>query len=112
MSADRLQYLLEQLFHHACTEDDKEELALWIDTLQNDEEWKNGSFDFEQNDIEEVMRQIAKWYNIKVNYAAIPPAYFVGTISRNVNIPEVLKMLEMKGTVHFKVKGRTVTVMN
>ncbi len=74
--------------------------------------WKNGLFDFEGNDIEEVMNQIAKWYNVEVNYAAIPPAHFVGTISRNVNIPEVLKMLEMTGAAHFKVEGRTVTVMN
>ncbi|TAN10938.1 MAG: DUF4974 domain-containing protein, partial [Chitinophagaceae bacterium] len=74
--------------------------------------WKNGLFDFEGNDIEEVMNQIAKWYNVEVNYAAIPPAHFVGTISRNVNISEVLKMLEMTGAAHFKVEGRTVTVMN
>lgn len=41
MSTDRLQYLLDRLFSHELTRAEKEELALWADTLQNDEEWKN-----------------------------------------------------------------------
>ncbi|TAM97620.1 MAG: FecR family protein [Chitinophagaceae bacterium] len=73
--------------------------------------WKNGLFDFEGNNIEEVMQQLAKWYDIKVDYQNVPSTQYVGTISRNSNISEVLKMLEMTGTVHFKVEGRTVTVM-
>lgn len=73
--------------------------------------WKNGLFDFEGNNIEEVMQQLAKWYDIQVDYQNVPSAQYVGTISRNSNISEVLRMLEMTGTVHFKVTGRTVTVM-
>lgn len=74
--------------------------------------WKYGLFDFAGNNIEEVMQQIAQWYNVEVKYEGVPSAHFVGTISRNVNISEVLKMLEMTGVVHFKIEGRTVVVMN
>lgn len=73
--------------------------------------WKNGLFDFDGNNIEEVMQQIAKWYNIEVKYQSVPSAKYIGTISRNVNISEVLRMLEMTGTVRFKIEGRTVMVM-
>ncbi|MGH2644742.1 MAG: hypothetical protein ACRDE2_12385, partial [Chitinophagaceae bacterium] len=41
MSTDRLQYLLDKLFHHQCTQDEKEELALWVDTLPDELEWKD-----------------------------------------------------------------------
>jgi hypothetical protein len=36
---------------------------------------------------------------------------FVGTISRNKNISELLKMLELTGAVHFSIDGRRITVM-
>jgi ferric-dicitrate binding protein FerR (iron transport regulator) len=73
--------------------------------------WKNGLFDFEGNDIQSVMRQIARWYNITVKYENATSAHFMGTISRSANISEVLKMLELTGAVHFKVEGRTITVL-
>jgi hypothetical protein len=72
--------------------------------------WKNDLFDFEGNDIRFVMRQIARWYNVDVKYENTTSAHFMGTISRNVNVSQVLKMLEMTGAVHFKVEGRTIIV--
>ena len=39
MQTDRLRYLLLRYLRHECTGSEAEELALWIDTLQNDEEW-------------------------------------------------------------------------
>lgn len=72
--------------------------------------WKNGLFDFEGNDIQSVMRQVARWYNIEVKYENVSSAHFMGTISRSANISEVLKMLELTGAVHFKVEGRVITV--
>jgi len=72
--------------------------------------WKNDLFDFEGNDIRFVMRQIARWYNVDVKYENTTSAHFMGTISRNVNVSQVLKMLEMTGAVHFNVVGRTIIV--
>lgn len=73
--------------------------------------WKNGLFDFEGNDIQSVMRQLARWYDVAVVYRNTTSAHFMGTISRNVNISEVLKMLEMTGEVHFDVTEKTITVL-
>jgi hypothetical protein len=36
---------------------------------------------------------------------------FVGAISREKNLSEVLDMLELTGVVQFKIEGRRVTVM-
>lgn len=73
--------------------------------------WKNGLFDFEGSDIEQVMRQVSRWYDVQVVYQNSTSPHFMGTISRNVNVSEVLKMLELTGAVHFEVEGRTITVL-
>jgi ferric-dicitrate binding protein FerR (iron transport regulator) len=73
--------------------------------------WKNEIFQFERADIESVMRQISRWYDIDVDYHGRVSEHFGGTISRDVNISDVLKMLEMTGGVNFKIDGKKVIVM-
>ncbi len=73
--------------------------------------WKNGLFEFDGNDIQSVMRQISRWYDVDVKYKSTTSAHFLGTISRNVNASEVLKMLEMTGEVHFRIEGKSITVL-
>ena len=73
--------------------------------------WKNGRFMFDNNNIQSVMRQLERWYNIEVVYAGnVSTEEFVGGVSRFENISEVLKMLEKTGTVSFGIEGRKVIV--
>jgi transmembrane sensor len=73
--------------------------------------WKNGQFMFAGNNIQSVMRQLERWYDIEVSYAPnISREEFVGTMTRYANISSVLKMLEKTGTVHFEIQGRRVMV--
>ncbi|SMD17217.1 FecR family protein [Pedobacter nyackensis] len=75
--------------------------------------WKNGYFRFNDERIQSVMQQIARWYNIEVVYKDNPTEEgFTGTISRSSNISDVLSMLERTKTVHFDIEGRRVMVMN
>ncbi|WP_300598909.1 FecR domain-containing protein [Niabella sp.] len=74
--------------------------------------WKNDRFDFgEKTDIETLMRQLARWYDIDVHYAGKINAHFGGSISRQVNVSEVLKLLEATGGVKFRIEGKTVTII-
>jgi ferric-dicitrate binding protein FerR (iron transport regulator) len=74
--------------------------------------WKNGYFKFNDN-LENVMRKISRWYNIEIKYAnnVDPSLRFGGKISRYKNLSSALKIMELTGNVHFKVEGRRVTVM-
>ena len=73
--------------------------------------WKNGKFIFQDADITGIMKQLERWYNIKVSYVGNPTKeQFEGVISRNVNISQILKMLEKTGAVKFEIKGREVIV--
>jgi len=74
--------------------------------------WKNGYFQFENENIQSIMRKVSRWYDVDVVYA---PGFtnqgYMGSISRFKDVSQVLKMLQLTGTVHFKVEGRRITVM-
>jgi ferric-dicitrate binding protein FerR (iron transport regulator) len=72
--------------------------------------WKNGSFQFEGNDIQSVMRQIARWYDVDVVYKAPVPAHFRGIIPRNAQVSQLLHTLELTGEVHFEIRGKQIIV--
>src|SRR6202042_2468829 len=63
--------------------------------------WKNGFFDFKGVPIETVMRQLARWYDVDVEYEGRTDKHFRGTISRSEHVSAVFKMLELTGEVHF-----------
>lgn len=60
--------------------------------------WKNGAFQFSDETIESVMRQLSRWYDVEVVYAGQPPTrHFGGIINRNTHLSEVLKVLALSG---------------
>jgi transmembrane sensor len=74
--------------------------------------WKNGYFIFDNEDIQDIMRKVSRWYDVDVVYQGkIDQGNFGGTVSRFNSVAGVLKSLELTGTVHFKVEGRRITVM-
>lgn len=87
-----------------------------INTITTDTEdeiaWKNGIFLYNNTDIASVMRQISRWYDVNISYqGTMTDNSFTGSISRNADISQVLKLLELTGGVHFKVTGKNITVM-
>ena len=73
--------------------------------------WKNGLFQFNEANLEVIMRQLARWYDVDVSFKGeMPKATFRGKIPRNVNISQVLKILEFSD-VHFNIEGNRIIVM-
>ncbi|MBN8858322.1 MAG: FecR domain-containing protein [Sphingobacteriales bacterium] len=84
-----------------------------IDTNTDMEEvmaWKEGRFQFGGAGIEEVMREIMRWYNVEIEYEGNIRQHFRGGISRNVEVSKVFKMLEATGAVHFKIADKKIIV--
>lgn len=75
--------------------------------------WKNGEFNFEGQDFRTLMRAISRWYDVDVVYEYdVPKNLKIGAqISRNRNLSEILKSLELTREVKFKVEGRRITVI-
>lgn len=73
--------------------------------------WKNGRFQFNEADVETVMRDIARWYDVTIEYAGkVPAEKFEGEIPRSSSIAEVFKILELSN-VHCKIEGKKITVL-
>lgn len=74
--------------------------------------WKDGYFDFNDEDIKSVMKQLARWYNLEISYLGKPEAQgYTGKLSRSNKISEVLKALESTYTVQFKIQERRIEVI-
>ena len=73
--------------------------------------WKNGQFYFSNSDIETIMRQMARWYDVDVEYKVRPEDRYTVSLSRNVPVSKLLKYLELSGGVKFKIEGKKIVVM-
>lgn len=73
--------------------------------------WKNGLFNFQGANLQEVMQQLSRWYEIEVVYEkGIPDLVFVGEMSKDISLSGVLKGLQGAG-VHFRIEeGRRLVV--
>ncbi len=74
--------------------------------------WKNGSFAFEDASMYDVMESVARWYDVEVVFKDdLNGKEFSGTISRFEDINKLLKLIELTGSVKFKIEGRRIMVM-
>ena len=73
--------------------------------------WKNDEFYFHRADIRGIMRQLSRWYNIKVDYEGQEiEERFYAKIPRSAPLSEALKALSLTGKVHFRTGEKTITV--
>lgn len=73
--------------------------------------WKNGMFSFNQSDIQGIMRQISRWYDLDVMYTGTQSKEtFSGMVSRSSNLSQVLKIME-QASIRFRLEGKTLIVI-
>lgn len=87
--------------------------AFTVNAVETEEAvaWKNDQFEFQDDNIQHIMRVIARWYDMKVTFdGPIPGDKFGGTINRNSDVSESLGILELTGKVHFHIQGRQIIV--
>ncbi|WP_165503486.1 FecR family protein [Pedobacter hiemivivus] len=78
---------------------------------QSEIAWKNGRFFFENEPIEDIMKQIKRWYDVDVEYEDNMAGKTIwGSVTRYGNVSKVLSVLESTGGVHFKIEGRRIIV--
>lgn len=78
--------------------------------------WKKGLIKFSNADLQSIMRQISRWYDLEIRYEApISSKRFNGGISRGSNLADVLKILAGTG-ISFKIEqhqeGKVLIVNN
>ena len=74
--------------------------------------WKNGEFRFNQKQLPYILRQVARWYDVAIEYrGAMPTENFDGVVSRKSNVADLLEILEETRAIHFKIEDRKIIVI-
>ncbi|WP_353129207.1 FecR family protein [Parapedobacter pyrenivorans] len=74
--------------------------------------WKDGYFNFENAALKTVMEEVARWYDVDVEYKTqIAEQFNILMLPRNLSISKVLELMELTGHVKFIIDGRRITVM-
>ncbi len=72
--------------------------------------WKNGRFSCSDAPLENIMRQISRWYDVQVVFKdQITDTYSI-EIARDVPLSKLLRFLELSGGVHFEVNEKTIII--
>jgi transmembrane sensor len=74
--------------------------------------WKNGIFNFDGLETKEVMRQLARWYDVQVVYEpGVTSHKFYGDIGRNLSLAQVLEGLKLSGVNCRIEEGKKLIVL-
>ncbi|MDR2283727.1 MAG: FecR domain-containing protein [Sphingobacterium sp.] len=75
--------------------------------------WKSGYFVFDDQEIETIFRDIARWYDVDiyVDKKEIAGKRIGGAFSKKREVEELLRYLEKLKVLSFKKEGRRITVM-
>ncbi len=87
--------------------------ATTINTVDIDQHtaWKSGKFSFEGKSFEQVMRELARWYDLEVVYEGdIPQETFFGDAYRNTNLSVVLGALQSAEIDYRIEQGRKLII--
>ncbi len=74
--------------------------------------WKNGYFRFSDQKLEDIMRVMARWYDVKVVFTdeSIKNETFGALSTRFTNISTLLNIMEQTGDAKFSIEGSTISI--
>lgn len=75
--------------------------------------WKNGLFQFDDSDIQTIMRQLSRWYNVEFEIEGkVPDVKLWGEVHRNASFEKAMEVLVFFG-IEYKIldKGETRKVI-
>lgn len=72
--------------------------------------WVNRQFSFNNTTLDEILRQVERWYDISPEYRTPVNDHFTLTLSREEPLSRLLALLEKTGQVHFKLEGQKLIV--
>ncbi len=73
--------------------------------------WKKGFFYFKDDNIQTVMRQLSRWYDVSVKYEGqIPTREFSGQMNKNITAAQLMHILSFE-QIHYRIEDRTIIIM-
>lgn len=78
--------------------------------LQEATAWKDDNFVFKDEPIENIMRQLARWYDVEVSYKGNVNHHFNAAVSRKEPLSKILQLLEQTQRVRFTMSANKIEV--
>lgn len=73
--------------------------------------WKEHLFRFQNTPIPQIMKEIERWYNVKVVFRGNITERFTGVLPRDLALGQLLAVLDKSGKFSFEVRDNTVMVI-
>lgn len=75
-------------------------------------DWKNGRFVFKEQSLEDIMRTVSRWYDVRVEFAndSVRKVTFTGNIRRYDDFSKIIRMLEAVKVARFEISGNRIRV--
>lgn len=72
--------------------------------------WKNGFFSFKNADLQTILRQASRWYDVDVSFEKnAPMVKFSGEIGKTLTLTQFLNILN-ETRIHYKIEGRKLII--
>lgn len=72
--------------------------------------WINGRFQFKSSGLKDILRQIARWYDVDIEYKGNVNMTFTGQLNRSDNVSKVFEKLRLTDEINFRIMGRKIIV--
>ncbi|ATP55674.1 hypothetical protein CPT03_03920 [Pedobacter ginsengisoli] len=81
--------------------------------IENVMAWKNGYFRFDEEPLDAIMKKVARWYDVEVEFEDpdLKTLEFGVVANRFANVSKVLRILELTHEVDFVVKDKKIIVI-
>lgn len=92
--------------------DEQGHLSVVKNKAEQDEAWFKDYFHFRNENMDQVLRQLSRWYDVEVdmNNHALTDS-INADIPKETNLSDALKALELAGAARFEIRGRKIVVL-
>jgi transmembrane sensor len=76
--------------------------------------WKNGYFIYDEERLETILRMVARWYSVEIDYSRAPFAknlVFSGILSKYSNVSKLLEKLQLTRAIKFEISNNKIIVL-
>lgn len=76
--------------------------------------WIDGIFEFNGMPLKQIMRQLARWYNVNYRFSepSLEEHLFTGIAYRNAPLSQLLRQIEKTTQIHFEIREDTIIISN
>lgn len=80
--------------------------------VENYTGWKDKLFIFDEEDLETMMRKLARWYDVDISIETLDlrEKIFYGVIRKYENISKILDMLKKTQNIDYSIQGKKIVI--